>query len=86
MKYGDHYSEGSKLLSRLLSGDGKAVEQKAFAEAAKLDPTFLNHLLYGRKRPGIETASAIEKASADFGDPIPASAWAQARQPPKKSV
>jgi transcriptional regulator with XRE-family HTH domain len=86
-QYGDHYCEGSRLLAKALKGvDGKTIEQKSFAEAAKLDPTFLNHLLYGRKRPSIATASAIERAAGEFGVPIPASTWAQSRQPPKKKA
>ena len=81
--YGEYYCEGCRLLQRHLNGansGGKTVEQKDFAAQAKLTPTFINHLLWGRKRPSIDTAVQIEKASKGA---IPVESWTKQKDPPQ---
>jgi DNA-binding transcriptional regulator YdaS (Cro superfamily) len=58
---------------------GKPMEQTKLAEHIGLTATFLNHLLYGRKRPSVDTAVMIEKKT---GGTIPVVAWTQEKKPP----
>lgn len=83
-QFGEYYCEGCRLLQKHLNGSnssGKPLEQKDFAATAGLTPTFINHLLWGRKRPSVDTAVAIEKASSGS---IPVSAWTEQKNPPKQ--
>jgi len=78
--YGEHYTKGCELLRKHLDGDRKKpqIDQRSFAKTAGLTPSFLNHLLYGRKRPGTETIVKLKQAIG-----IPVEAWVEPANPPK---
>ena len=73
------YSEGCVLLSTYL--DKKNIEQKGFAEKAKMGAAFLNHILKGRKRPSLDTAARIE---LETDGKVPARAWASEHKPRRR--
>ncbi len=75
------YSEGCAQLQALLKK--KKMEQKDFAEEAELDAAHLNHIIHGRKRPSLDTASKIETTSKKLGRLITASAWSREAKKPK---
>lgn len=64
------FSEGCVALASYLEDND--LEQKEFAERAGIDAAFLNHIIRARKRPSLDTASAIEIASEGT---IPARFW-----------
>ena len=61
---------------------GKPMEQKVMAEKIGVDPTMLNHMLYGRKRPSVDAAVLIEKKT---GGAVPVKAWTEKKDPPSKT-
>ena len=72
-------SEGCVELARYLEDENS--EQKDFAASADIDAAFLNHLLKARKRPSLDTASAIEVASEGK---VPARLWSVRIKPKTK--
>jgi len=78
--YGEHYSRGCELLREHLEGNKRRprIDQRSFAKSTDLTPSFLNHLLYGRKRPGTETIVKLKQAIG-----IPVEAWIEPAKPPR---
>jgi transcriptional regulator with XRE-family HTH domain len=48
--------------------------QRAFAATLEMSPGFLSEILSGKKRPGIDTAFNIERAT---NGAVPVSSWVQ---------
>lgn len=61
---------GAKLLNKFLA-DRVAAQ---WAITAEIEESYLCHLRKGRRRPSIQVAARIERAS---GGAVPVAAWAQ---------
>lgn len=53
--------------------------QEAFARRAGVDRSMVSHFLSKRRRPGLDDSFAMEDATAETGDCIPARLWCRRR-------
>jgi transcriptional regulator with XRE-family HTH domain len=64
------------MLAKYLREKGQS--QRAFERALDLQPGMLSGYLSGNRRPGLDTAFAIERAT---NGEVPASSWAEEEEP-----
>lgn len=68
-------TRGCRLLQKYI--EKKGTTHRAFAAASGISPTMLSHILYGRRRPTLDTAFQIQQATRNA---VLAKTWRECEQ------